>query len=374
MEKTYIFGHRKPDTDSVCSAISLSYLKKQLGENTEACILGNVNKETAYALDYFKVKTPKYLNDVKLQLKDVDYHKHYFLDQSKSIYDSYLYMLNQGLTGVPVVDEKEKLLGIVTIKDLAHHFINDEVNLLKTSYSNLLEVLKAEEVLKFDEEIEGNLLAASYRSTTFLETVKLKKTDILIVGDRHSVIEYAVENGVKMIILTGNGEIKDKHLEIARKNKVNIIRSSYDTYHVSRLVSLANYIGNMTRTTNDAVTFDENIYVDDILEINKKLRHTNYPVINAKNGKCLGLLRITDLEAKHPKKVILVDHNEKIQSAEGLDEAEIKEIFDHHNLGSITTASPVNFRNMAVGSTNTIIYTLYKEKEIDTKKSNSNST
>ena len=368
MEKTYIFGHRKPDTDSVCSAISLSYLKKQLGENTEACILGNVNKETAYALDYFKVKMPKYLNDVKLQLKDVDYHKHYFLDQSKSIYDSYLYMLNQGLTGVPVVDEKEKLLGIVTIKDLAHHFINDEVNLLKTSYSNLLEVLKAEEVLKFDEEIEGNLLAAAYRSTTFLETVKLKKTDILIVGDRHSVIEYAVENGVKMIILTGNGEIKDKHLEIARKNKVNIIRSSYDTYHVSRLVSLANYIGNMTRTTKDAVTFDENVYVDDILEINKKLRHTNYPVVNAKSGKCLGRLRITDLEAKHPKKVILVDHNEKVQSAEGLDEAEIKEIFDHHNLGSITTASPVNFRNMAVGSTNTIIYTLYKEKEIEITK------
>ena len=88
MEKTYIFGHRKPDTDSVCSAISLAYLKKQLGENTEARILGNINKETAYALDYFKVKTPKYLNDVKLQLKDVDYHKHYFLNQSKSSFES----------------------------------------------------------------------------------------------------------------------------------------------------------------------------------------------------------------------------------------------------------------------------------------------
>ena len=156
MEKTYIFGHRKPDTDSVCSAISLSYLKKQLGESTEARILGNINKETAYALDYFGVKIPKYLNDVKLQLKDVDYHKHYFLDEFKSIYDSYLYMLNQGLTGVPVVDSKEKLLGIVTIKDLAHHFISDKINLLRTSYKNLLEVLKAEEVLKFDDNFSSD--------------------------------------------------------------------------------------------------------------------------------------------------------------------------------------------------------------------------
>ena len=369
MNKVYIFGHRKPDTDSVCSAIALAYLKKQLGVAAEARILGAPNKETKYALKYFDVKEPLYLNDVKLQLKDTEYHRHYFLDGKKSIYDSYLYMLNQGLTGVPIVSEKGIFIGIVTIKDLAHHFISDQdVDVLNASYNNLLSVLKAEELLRFDDEIKGNLLAASYRSTTFMNTVALRDDDILIVGDRHSVIEYAVLNGVKMIILTGNGTIKEEHLEIARKNKVNVIRSFYDTYHVSRLVSLANYIDTMTRTTKDAVCFDENAYVDDILDINRKLRHTNYPVVNQKTGKCLGLLRITDLEAKNPKKVILVDHNEKAQSAEGLDEAQIEEIIDHHNIGNITTTIPVNFRNMAVGSTNTIIYTLYKEKNITIPK------
>ena len=368
MEKIYVFGHRKPDTDSVSAAISYAYLKKQLGFNVEARVLSAINKETKYALKYFKVKEPAYLNDVKLQLKDVNYHKGYFLNEKRSIFDTYIYMLNEGLTGVPIVDDKDKFKGIVTIKDLAHAFIDTKVENLETSYDNLLNVLNAEEVNRVDEEIIGNILAASYRSTTFINTVKLNRDDILIVGDRHSVIEYAVNSGVKMIILSGYSEIKDEHIEIAKKNGVNIIRSSYDTYHIAKLVSLSNYIKTMRRTTKDAVYFDETSYVDDILDVNKKLRHTNYPVINSKNGKCLGLLRITDLDSKNPKKVILVDHNEEKQSAEGLNEAEIMEIVDHHNLSSLSTTSPINFRNMAVGSSNTIIYSLYKERNISIPK------
>ena len=256
MGKVFIFGHRKPDTDSVASAISLAYLKKSLGVSAEARILGSTNKETKYALDYFKVKEPAYLNDVKLQLKDVDYHRHYFLNGKSSVYNSYVYMLNQGLTGVPIVDEKEKFIGIVTIKDLAHHFIRDDMEHLKTSYDNLLSVLKAEEINRVDEEIDGNILAASYRSTTFINSVPLTNKDILIVGDRHSVIEYAVKSKVLLLIISGNGEIKEEHLKIAKKNGVNIIRSSYDTYHIARLIGLAGYIETMTRTTKDAVCFD----------------------------------------------------------------------------------------------------------------------
>ncbi len=364
MEKIYVFGHRKPDTDSVSAAISYAYLKKQLGFNVEARVLSATNKETKYALKYFDIKEPKYLNDVKLQLKDVNYHKGYFLNEKKSVYDSYIYMLNEGLTGVPIVDDKNKFKGIVTIKDLAHAFIDTKIENLETSYDNLLNVLNAVEVNRVNDEIIGNILAASYRSTTFINTVNLTNNDILIVGDRHSVIEYAVNSKVKMIILSGFSEIKDEHIKIAKENGVNIIKSSYDTYHIAKLISLSNYIRTMRRTTKDAVYFDENSYVDDILEVNKKLRHTNYPVINNRTGKCLGLLRITDLDSKNPKKVILVDHNEAKQSAEGLNEAEIVEIVDHHNLSSLSTASPINFRNMAVGSSCTIIYSLYKERNI----------
>ena len=366
MKKTYIFGHRKPDTDSVMSAIGLSYFKNQIGDNTEPRILGNINKETKYALKYFGLKQPEYLNDVKLQLKDVNYHKGFMIHDTDSIYDGYQMMLKEGVTGIPVVKDDKSFLGLITIKDLSHIVVSDNFEELYTSYENIEKVLKGEEVVKFDSEIEGKIIVAAYRSTTFINTVPLTKNDILIVGDRHSVIEYAVNQGVKLVILSGNAPIKEEHIKIAKKNNVNIIRTPYDSYHITRLILLTNYIKTMIRSYNPT-KFEDIEYVDTVLDINNKLKHTNYPVVNQKN-KCLGLLRITDLNEKYPKNVILVDHNEKLQSVEGLEEANILEIFDHHNLGSITTNTPINFRNMAVGSTCTIVYTLFKERDIKIPK------
>ena len=359
MGKTYIFGHRKPDTDSVMSAVALSYLKNQMGDNTEARILSNVNKESQYALEFFNIKTPKYLNDVKLQLKDVNYHKGFYIEETKSIYDAYQEMLHEELTGIPVCRTNGKFLGLVTLKDLSYNLINENILDLYTSYDNIIRVLKGEAICHCDDEIIGKLLVVAYRSTTFLSNVKLEKNDIVIVGDRHSIIEYAVNSSVKLIILSGDSYIKDEHIEIAKRNGVNIIRTPYDTYRVSRLVSLANYIKTMIKLYNP-IAFKDTDYISDIIDINNKQKHTNYPVIN-KHNNCLGLLKITDLSEKKPKKVILVDHNEKLQSVEGLEEAEILEIFDHHALGNITTNNPINYRNMVVGSTSTIIYTLYKE-------------
>ncbi len=366
MEKTFIFGHKKPDTDSVTSCIALSYLKNKLGDMTEPRVLGTLNKETDYALSYFKVDVPEYLNDVKLQMRDVNYHKGFMVGDTAPIYDGYQYMIREGLTGLPVVDKSKKFIGLVTMKDLSRMFLNATSSELNTSYENLLQVLSAEEICKFDEEINGELLVAAYRSTTFIQNVMLDASKVLIVGDRHSVIEYAVESGIKMIIIAGGGEIKEKHLEIARKNHVNVIRSSYDTYHIAKLMPLVNYIKTMVNSYNPT-KFEDTDFISDVLEINDKLKHTNYPIVNRQN-ECLGLFKITDLSEKVPKKVILVDHNEKAQTADGIGEAEILEIIDHHNLGSITTNAPINFRNMAVGSTCTIVYNLFLEQDEEIPK------
>lgn len=367
MQKVYVFGHQNPDTDSVTSSISLSYLKNKLGMNCEPRVLGHINKETKFALNYFNQKEPKYINDVRLQLKDVEYHKGLYVDKNESIIGVYNYLNEKGVTGTPIVEDGNKYKGIVTIKDIAKELMMGDFNKLDAYYANIISCLDGEEVLKFDDQISGNILVASYRSTTFLNNINLSKDNILIVGDRHSIIENAVNSKIKLLILTGDGQIKEEHLEIAKKNKVNIIRTKKDSYHTSKLINLANSISSILKEDDTSIIFRENDYYTDFIESSKKLKHNNYPILNNKN-ECLGLIRITEILKKNNKQVMLVDHQEKEQSVIGLDEADILEIVDHHKIGNINTNNPINFRNMTVGSTNTILYFMYDESNIKIPK------
>ena len=362
-DKVYIFGHRNPDTDSVTAAISLAYLKNKLGMPAEARVLSSTNLETKYALNYFKVDEPLFLNDVKIKVSDLDYTKNYSVTEEDSINDAYVRMLEAGISKIPVVDDDKHMLGIVTMKDIAHEQFSDNIDLVKTTYDNILETIDGEEVLRFDDDISGNLLVASYKSTTIKENVVFDNSHILMVGDRHSIIEYAISCGVKLIIITGPNTIKKEHLELARKNKVNIINTKYNTIITARRFNLANNISTLSYRKN-ILCISEHENVSDFMNIANKTRYSYYPVINEEE-ECIGILRLSDVNYDNRQKVILVDHNNYEQSAIGLDEAEILEIIDHHNIGSIGTNMPINFRNMPVGSTNTILYILYRENNIE---------
>lgn len=362
MKTTYIFGHKSPDTDSVCSAIALSYLKNQLGMHTTPRVLGHLNNETKFVLDYFDVEEPRYLNDVKLQIRDIDYGKGYMCNAKQSLYEAICYLREHHLSTIPVVNDKKKFLGLLSMKDITTELISWDYNGINTSFNNILNTIQGREVLRFEDEIVGSVLVASYRSTTFINDVELSKDDILIVGDRHSIIEYAVESGVKLIIITGDNEIKDSHLEIARKNKVNIIKTSLRTFNVVKIIGMCNYAETLMYS-NNIVSFHENDFVKDFIEIANKLRYKVFPVLNNKK-ECLGVIQLSDTVNKNKKQVILVDHNEKEQSADGIEEAEIVEIVDHHKIGTIGTREPINFRNMPVGCTSSIIYMLFKENRI----------
>ncbi len=366
MEKTLIFGHQKPDTDSVTSSIVLSYLRNTLGDNTEPRVLGDINNETKFVLDYFKFDTPKYLNDVRLQIKDVDYAKDCFLNANDSIYKAYKYMNETKIGTIPVIDNNDSYLGAVSMKDATQSLIGDKVGKLNTSYDNLLEALDAKEILRFDKEIKGNIIMASYGSDSFKENIAINEESVLIIGDRHKIIEYAVENSASIIILTNGVKMKEKHLEIAKKNHVDVISTKHDGITTSNLVILSNYIKDNINK-DEIISVNENDSLYDALEIANKKGYSNYPVLD-NNGKCLGIFRANISDNKHPKKVILVDHNEKEQSVVGLDEAEIIEIVDHHKIGNIGTVMPINFRNMPLGCTETILYLMYQESGVEIPK------
>ena len=359
MDKIYIFGHKNPDTDSVTSAISLSYLKNKLGEKTIPCILGEVNNETKYVLEYFNEKEPVYLNDTRLQVKDLAYKKGCYINHNETLNNLYNYMQKEEITGLPICNDNMKYLGIVTMKDLLKVIIDPYYDTLDTSYDNIIKTINGHMCLKFDEEIKGKIIVSTLKASDFEEKINLTNDDILIVGNRPGIIQYAIRSKIKLLIVIGGDKLDKDLINLAKKNKINIIYSDLDSLHTSKLVILSNYIKNIIANRNIAV-IDEQTYVFDFEMIFNKYKFTNYPIIN-KNNKVLGLLRMEDMHDKNPKKVIMVDHNEYNQSVLGIEEAEILEIIDHHKIGNVNTSNPINFRNMAVGSTNTIIYEMYKE-------------
>ena len=367
MQTTYIFGHKTPDTDSVCASISLSYLKNKLGFQTEPRVLGALNKESQFVLDYFKIPEPEFLNDVKVQIKDMHYNTEAMIEEHVSILDTYNFLVKLGVTGLPLVDKNKKLTGYVNVKEISRYLIEGDINYLHTSYDNIINSLGAKQILKFDEEIEGNLLAAAYRSETFLNRVQLRKNDILLVGDRYKIQEYAITSGIQLLILVNGDELPEELLEEARKNKVNVISVPMGTFKAANMVKLCNYI-KLININPNPITFTTTDYRNDFVDVTNKLGHTNYPIVN-KKGICLGMIQLIDANNFVRKDVILVDHNQPSQSVDGIEEANILEVIDHHNLGTIGTSLPINFRSMPVGCTCTILYQLYQEAGVEIPKS-----
>lgn len=366
MSKIYIFGHQKPDTDSVCASISLSYLKNQLGYNTVPKVLGHVNKESKFVLNYFGVKEPEYLNDVKVQVRNMKYNKNCIIVENSSIHDAFMVMQQEKVTGVCVVDENKKLQGLVTLKELAKQLIRGNRDTLKTNIDNIVNVLDGEVVLKYSDEVDGSIFAATYQSKTIVESVSLSNHNIMIVGDRYKVLEYAISSGVQLIIITGGHLLNEDLLLKAKEKKVSIIRTNMDTYHTSSNLILSNYVSTLLFNQNPICIGDLD-YRTDLLELSEKCGHTNYPVVN-KKGKCLGLLKISDVNQFEKLHVMLVDHNGFSQSVDGIEEAIVDEIVDHHNMLNVGTSTPINFRSMPVGCTCTILYHMYRESGVSIPK------
>lgn len=366
MEKVYVFGHRNPDTDSVTAAITLSYLKRKLGMNAIPVILSSINRETKYALNYFGVKEPIFLNDVKLKVKDLDYSKGYMAPADYSIYDAYHQMIKEGISKIPIVDKNKKILGIVSMKDIAEECLNGDYSQIDTYYKNILSAIDGKTVTKYDNVIKGRLIVPGYRSTTFINEVELKPNDILITSNRYSIIEYAAKSKIKLIIVTNDSELKPEQLKLARTNKVNIIKTKHSDLDTIKKFNFCNNVTTIVNTTK-IHTVNENDDLSSFISAAEKTKYTYYPIVDNKE-KCLGIIKFANVGYRNKKKVILVDHNSYEQSAIGLEEADIIEIVDHHNIANIGTSHPINFRNMPLGSTNTIIYLMYKENNVKITK------
>ena len=363
---TYIFGHKSPDTDTVCSSIALSYLKNELGDKTVPKVLGNINNETKFVLDYFKVAVPSYLNDVRVRIKNVKYDKKAYINENESIDAAFKLMQKRNITAVPLIDDNKKLTGYVTLKELAKYLINGNREYVDTTLDNIIDTIDAKVIVKCDDKIVGKTHIAGLSFKALEQAINLDSNDILIVGDRYKVLDYAIKSKVKLVIIPLNVNLDKKVIKKAEKNGVNMIASELDSFQIATRITLSNYIKNININKNP-VTVHNDDYFADFKTMTHKVNHTNYPVINNK-GECLGLIRLTGPNDYEKQKVILVDHNNLAQSVDGIEEADILEIIDHHNLGAIGTNVPINFRSKPVGCTSTMIYDMFLEKKISIPK------
>ena len=359
-----VVGHKNPDTDSVCSAIAYANLKNQI--TPDSCIpkrAGNLNNETNFVLNYFKIHTPDLIEDVNTQVMDIEYRKTPGIKDTISIKEAWNMMKELDVVTLPVVTRNNMLEGIITINDIAKSYMdvydNNVLAMAKTPYSNLVDVL------------EGNLIAGNLHNHIVNGKVTIGSSnphiienligqdDIMIVGDRVDTQICGIEMGVGCLILCLDAPVNPLVLQLAKERECSVITTKLDTYTVARLINQSIPVKYFMRKQH-LVTFQLDETVDAIKEIMSKKRHRDFPIVDD-FGHYYGMVSRRNLLALRKKKVILVDHNEKSQAVDGIEDAEICEIIDHHRLGSLETISPVYFRNQPVGCTATIIYQMYQE-------------
>lgn len=358
-DMTMVFGHKNPDTDSVTSAIALSHLRTQLGKKSKPFVLGEIPKESQYVLDYFKVSSPALIEDVKIQMKDLNYDEIVPLKPEQSILMAYHHMNANKIRTLPIVDDAQKLLGIVTMKDIAMNAVNGDSRTLDTTFENLKNDLNGEIIHYANPSVKGTVVITAFHKDTIIENEVFNNKTVVITGDRFEIINYAIERNVQLIIITGGQNIPQVLKERAAVSRVNILVTPFDTYDTSKIINQTNFISTIMKSKR-LTKFKESAYMDNCKEIVQTSKHSKFPIVSD-DGRYLGIIGRTHFLNPSKKKVVLVDHNEYGQSADGLQQAEILEIIDHHKLGDICTTLPISFRNMPVGSTNTIVYQMYKE-------------
>lgn len=362
-----VIGHINPDTDSVCSAIAYAHLKQEL---TGDCYIpkraGQVNAETHFVLKYFGVHSPDYMGDVRTQVIDIDVVRVPGVSEEISLKRAWELMKTDMLQTLPVVDEEQYLIGLITIEDIAKSYMDVYDSRIianaGTPFHNIVETLDGEMIHGESEEeiLSGKCLIAA-ANPDLMENY-IEKDDIVILGNRYESQLCAIEMGAKCIIVCDGAQVSYTIAKLAADKGCYIIKTPYDTFTASRLINQSIPISFFMKREN-LVTFSLGAYVDDIRDTMAKKRYRDFPIVDWV-GKYYGMISRRSLLGARKKKLILVDHNELTQAVDGIEEAEILEIIDHHRLGSMETMSPVFFRNQPLGCTATIIYQMYQETKV----------
>ena len=362
MDPIYVTGHRNPDTDSIVAAMAYAALRNALGDREyEAACLGRVSDETQVVLNRFGFQPPKQIHNMYTQVRDLDFDAPPVLSTAVTVGRAWKSMQDQkNSTALPVANEDGTLYGMLYRENVASY----NMDLVSSAYLedvplfNVLSVLEGEILNAAGEctdSISGEITIALPMSQ---ENLLFDRQDsIVLCGHQPDMIRRALEMNVRCLVLC-QAELSEELRQLP--TQTCIIFTPFDAYRAARLIFQSAPIGRICRTT-DLVCFHLDDRVDDVKEQVLKYRDPCYPILD-ENEKVVGVLTRYHLLRPRRKRVVLVDHNEASQSVPGLEEAEILAIIDHHRLADVQTNHPVYFRNEPVGSTNTIIASMFQER------------
>ena len=369
-KKVFVIGHKNPDTDSICSAIAYAALKNKTDDGVFVPKrAGEVNNETKYVLDFFDVETPEFIGHVGTQVKDVEIKPTPSLDEGISLKNAWNKMRDLRESTMPIVNDGV-LEGIISVKDIATANMDIyETRILAishTKYTNVLDAIDGTMIVgDSEEEITKGKILIGAANPDLLENY-VEDGDMLLTGNRFENQLCGIEMNAGCIVVCTGAPISKTIQKLAKENNCKIISTPHDTLMVARLISQSAPVRYFMKKDH-LITFSREDFISDIRDTLAKIRHRDFPVLG-RDGKYCGMLSRRSLLNMDNKKIILVDHNEKGQAVDGIDEAEVLEIIDHHRLGSMETALPVFFRNQPVGCTGTIIYELYQENNVEVDK------
>ena len=360
----YITGHRHPDTDSIASAIAYSLFKRAKGQKAVACRLGGLNNETEYLLKRFGIEEPVLLEDARKTLAEIELDPPVYITPETTLLKAIRRMHELDRNGFAVLDSDHTLAGFVSKTDLANIGLGDtadEIPLLRqTPLSDIAEVIDGELIYADDEMHINGKVSIVAETSSGIENYDVKDR-IVVIGDDPEGQENLIRRGAGILITVWTDQIAESVLKAAKEFHCPVIRSGHGTVNTSRYIFFAPPVRLIM--TKELVTFRSSEFAETAGQKMLKTRYRSYPVIDEMNRLIGYVSRYHILNVKN-RKVILVDHNEFSQSIRAVEKAQILEVVDHHRINDFMTTQPVAFRNEIVGSTATMIATIYRENQI----------
>ena len=367
-----VVGHKNPDTDSICSAISYAYLKNQIDTERHyiPCRAGQPNMETQFVLDTFGVDAPAYLNNIGTRVKDMEIREVPGVRRDISVRKAWSLMRSLGVFTLPITDADQHLEGLITINDIAKSYMEEYdsaiVSKARTPYRNILETLDATMVVGDEDACfeQGKVLIAAANPDVMENYID--EHDMVILGNRYEGQLCAIEMNAGCIVVCLGSPVSKTIRLMAKEHGTTVISTPLDTYVVARLINQSMPVEFFMKKDN-LVTFKRTDFTDDIKDVMSSKRFRDFPILN-KDGTYVGMISRRNLLGVRRRALILVDHNEISQAVDNVENAEILEILDHHRIGSLETINPVYFRNQPVGCTATIVYQMYLENNVEIPK------